>query len=126
MFYVFRQNNSGGRFVTNHERGISHFVIVEASDAQDADRRAELAGLYFNGCQRGIDCSCCGDRWVTQYNDEGTKTPSIYGKKVKPGSVFKSSDLPGGKWIKDGPEGHIHYLNGDVKGFWDLQRRITK
>ncbi len=116
MFFEFRQNNSGGSFVANHEKGISHFVIVEANDTDDADRRAEQIGLYFNGCQGGKDCSCCGDRWVPSYG-KGTRTPSLYDKTVKPGSVFKNSDMPG-KWIKDGPEGYIHYLNGDIKGFW--------
>ena len=62
-FYTFSQNNSGGSFVNSDLEGISEYVIIEAMDAQTANDKAENIGLYFNGCNDGIDCSCCGDRW---------------------------------------------------------------
>lgn len=62
-FFDFSQNNSGGSFVFDEQRGITHFVIVEAMDADHANSVAENIGLYFNGCESGNDCDCCGDRW---------------------------------------------------------------
>ena len=57
-FFTFYQNNSGGVF-----DGPAHYVIVEASDAEEAATRAETVGVYFNGVEDGLDCECCGDRW---------------------------------------------------------------
>jgi hypothetical protein len=75
-FYTFHQNNSGGSYdVTND---VACEVIIEATDADDANRRAELVGIYFNGCADEIDCSCCGDRWSEVYEDDGKDTPMIY------------------------------------------------
>jgi len=70
-FYTYRQNNSGGGF-----NGPAVYVIVEAANCYDANRKAEENGLYFDG--RG-DCDCCGKRWSEAFgDDEGTETPEIY------------------------------------------------
>lgn len=61
MFYVYRQNNSGGSFRTP---AIS--VIVEADNATEADTIAETVGIYFDGAG---DCSCCGNRWDNAEED---------------------------------------------------------
>lgn len=95
-FYTYSQNNSGGSFIINEERGITEYVIVEAHSHDDANGRAESIGLYFDGYG---DCECCGNRWSEQYSyDSGTEIPEIYGKPASqyeyPGSVA------------------IHYLNG--------------
>lgn len=59
MFYAYRQNNSGGVF----EDDIL-CVIIEADTPEQADRVAvENSIVYFNGVKKGLDCSCCGDRW---------------------------------------------------------------
>ena len=55
MFYVYRQNNSGGSF-----RPPAVDVIVEADSAAEADTIAEGVGIYFDGAG---DCPCCGNRW---------------------------------------------------------------
>lgn len=62
-FFDYSQNNSGGGFDMDDAKGICETVIVEAENAEDADRHAEEIGLYFNGCASGLNCSCCGDRW---------------------------------------------------------------
>jgi hypothetical protein len=74
QFYLFRQNNSGGSFVIRDEDGIGVVVCIEALNADDANRRAEAIGIYFNGCDDGRDCNCCGDRWSPVWKDEGTDT----------------------------------------------------
>lgn len=116
MFYCFNQNNSGGRFRTDHARGISHYVIVEGESRDDIIERAKNIGLYFDGCRTGRDCSCCGDRWYEPW--EGTNdlsdVPSIYGVDVSSG-VHKVNDEFGTAWITDGPEGYIHYANNVIQ-----------
>ncbi len=79
-FYVFHQNNSGGSYEINDN--VSCEVIIEATSGDDANRRAENIGIYFDGCNDGIDCECCGDRWYETDDDEGTDTPRIYGESV--------------------------------------------
>jgi hypothetical protein len=83
-FYTFDQHNSGGKFINNDTLG--HYVIIEAVDMQDAIRRAEQVGIYFNGVAEGIDCGCCGDRWTTPWEDDVAPTPMIYDTEV--GDVY--------------------------------------
>lgn len=105
-FFTFSQNNSGGRFEHDKEAGIGHFVIVEALNSKDACDRAESIGLYFNGCDTGQDCECCGDRWYEPYG-EGSETPNIYNADVSSG-VYEA------EWLWDVPS-YIHYMDGTVK-----------
>ena len=110
MFYHFSQNNSGGRFRVDHGRGLSHHVVVEGTDVRDITRRAEDIGLYWDGCRDDRDCSCCGDRWYRPASYSTLDdTPSIYGEDVTAG-VYVSDT----KWIDDGPEGYVHYMDGRV------------
>ena len=77
MFYTYSQNNSGGVFCEP-----AKYVIVEANSSREADSLAELyCDVYFNGCMIGLDCSCCGDRWNTCWED-GTDQPEIYGSSA--------------------------------------------
>ena len=68
-FFKYSQNNSGGNFHVDDK--ICHNVIIEAESASEADDIAESLGCYFDGCSTGRDCSCCGDRWSKQWNDDG-------------------------------------------------------
>ena len=115
MFYEFGQNNSGGSFIEDVKRGISHYVIIEADSVDEANDRAEKIGLYFNGCDSGKDCRCCGDRWYTQYdNKEGTKHPEHYGKRL--GEDFK--DNYGGMMVwDDASHLFVHYKDGTIAGY---------
>lgn len=63
MFYEFCQNNSGGYHDLDQSRGIGPIVFIEANSYQEANDKAEEIGIYFNGCEEGLDCDCCGDRW---------------------------------------------------------------
>lgn len=75
-FFEYGQNNSGGSFDIDDGRGIGVKVWIEAFSADDADRRAEAIGIYFDGCSKGMDCDCCGDRWSTTWGD-GEAAPTI-------------------------------------------------
>jgi len=107
-FFTFSQNNSGGRFKHDPKAGIGHYVIVEAKDADDANRRAEKIGLYFNGVADDRDCECCGDRWSEQWSNEGKDTPCIYDTDVSDGTYTPS-------WIGRGLDSYIHYIDGTIK-----------
>lgn len=110
MFYHFRQNNSGGRFVFDKKNGLSVNVIIEADSAEKANSLAEDIGIYFNGCSHGSDCHCCGDRWYTVSEYDGRDKPSVYGKEV-----VKDQPHSDTKWIKNGPECFIHYKDGRIE-----------
>lgn len=103
-FFSFDQNNSGGSFDIRPEDGIGEYVIVEALDVNHANQRAEQIGIYFDGCDNGMDCNCCGDRWSRAWDDEGDPEPMIYGTPVDKAerSMFRDTAF-------------IHYLEGPFK-----------
>lgn len=78
MFFTYDQNNSGGYFDYDAERGIANYVIVEAANVDEADFKAQQAGVYFDHSYMQ-DCACCGPRWSEAYG-EGTAFPAIYAK----------------------------------------------
>ena len=104
-FFEFNQNNSGGWFEFDKDRGIGHYVIVEAENLDEATEKAERIGLYFDGSG---DCSCCGNRWYEPW-EEGTETPMHYGKEIE---TYKD------QWGRVSPETDgifVHYKNGVVE-----------
>lgn len=110
-FYTYNQNNSGGRFTFDEERGITHFVIIEAEDNDFADFRAEKIGLYFDGCATGSDCSCCGDRWYRQWKDDGSDSPQVYDKHPKDHEdIFNWGFTPNKSTC-------VHYVDGRKEWF---------
>lgn len=60
-WYEFRQNNSGGGFDIDED--VSVYVLIQATSYVEANNKAEDIGIYFDGCDTGRDCDCCGDRW---------------------------------------------------------------
>jgi hypothetical protein len=58
-YYIFDQNNTGGSFI-----GPAVYVAVNGSSPEEANIKAEAAGLYFDGAD---DCGCCGNRWHKAY-----------------------------------------------------------
>jgi len=111
MFYEFMQNNSGGSFDIDEEKGITHHVVIEADDKDNAVFKAEQIGLYFDGVGYGADCYCCGDRWNSEPYCESTK-PTYYGEELTVDNFKKQT-----KWMKSGFELCIHYADGR-KEWW--------
>lgn len=100
-FYTYIQNNSHGYFEINDN--ICEYVIIEAKSAEHANNIAESIGIYFDGCTKGIDCTCCGDRWDKKDNDnDGTSEPMIYKTPINKMNkhIFRDKCI-------------IHYLNGE-------------
>ena len=109
MFYTFNQNNSGGNFVIDHDRGISIYVVVECDSHDEANSVGESIGLYFGG---GGDCHCCGDRWSRAWDDLD-EVPSVYGEPVE-GRVVKGFNID---WAIGENEVYVHYKDGRVVGY---------
>lgn len=75
MYFLFDQNNTGGTWRIDEK--VSEYVIIEADTPEEADKIAEDIGIYFDGCDLGWDCPCCGDRWHRTYNKGETKEEII-------------------------------------------------
>lgn len=77
--FTYTQNNSGGDYIFPKWTGPAHMggvfaaydwqdkqvdVWVMADSAAQADQRVQAwSDVYFDGCDDGLDCDCCGDRW---------------------------------------------------------------
>lgn len=102
-FFTYRQNNSGGSFVEDAERGITKYVVIEAESFESANDRAEAIGLYFDeDCN--YDCPCCGPRWSSAWTGEGDPEPMIYDDPV-----FTRTDSYRA-WTE--VDAYVHYLEG--------------
>ena len=107
MFYCFVQNNPGG--VTKVDDRVTHYVIMEADSAKQANDIAEYNGIYFDGCYDGIDCRCCGDRWYRASESDGKEIPKIYGQHVKD---YDKKYIPKGETYA-----HVYYADGRKESF---------
>lgn len=118
-FFHFSQNNSGGSFDYDASAGITHHVIIEAVDYNDANARAEAIGLYFNGCSDGRDCPCCGDRWSSKgdWETEGSPFPALYGSQKEEDNITKPGFRFSFGWMDAGREACVHYLDGRKEWF---------
>lgn len=77
-WFDYDQNNSGGYYYENEDVGCR--VFVQAKNGSIADERMwKITYDYMDFCE------CCGERWCF-YADEGTESPSVYGKKIEPDS----------------------------------------
>lgn len=141
-FYFFNQTNSGGSFDVDNK--VCHRVIIEASDDAEAIDIAENIGIYFDGCENGYDCSCCGDRWSRPWSDDYKEFPYTFGsfdetevekivekyncKKVKKSKPFGKKDYDVifetveqfAQYLVDDyawtrPDTRIYYKNGGIK-----------
>ena len=110
LFYTFTQNNSGGYFDFNEVDGITRFVIIEAQNSDNANSLATDKSIYFNGCNRDMDCACCGDRWSMAGESEGTNKPKVYGEDA-------TKEMVGMTWMKKDHEVCVHYLSGKKEWF---------
>jgi len=104
MFYEYDQNNSGGGFIVNDD--VTYNVFIEADSREEADRRAEEIGIYFDD-NFDVDCECCGTRWSYAYS--GEETPMIYGKPVEEYDEI---------WANDGEAyAYVYYKDGTKRSY---------
>lgn len=110
MFYEFSQNNSGGSFDVTDT--VCHRVFIEADNFKDALAKAQDLGIYFNGCERGRDCDCCGDRW-SDYEDS-VDLPMEYGDKTFT-TVEEYAQYLANHYGWTTPDARIFYKDGNIK-----------
>lgn len=111
-FFTISQNNSYGQFDYFPERGIGHFVTVQAASAKEAEERFEEVLDYPHSAGY---CPCCGERWSVWLSEEdGTDVPSVYGEPVRLGEVLSR---PYFEFKAGEPEGFVHYLSGRIEGY---------
>jgi hypothetical protein len=104
-FYNFNQNNSGGYFVDDEKYGVGEYVIIEASNAEEAWDKLESIGSNVSGFWNY--CGCCGERWSNWLDDEdGKERPEIYGVPIDEvkRSMFRN-------------EAYVHYTDGTFKKY---------
>ena len=76
MFYLYKQNNSGGRFDKNDK--VAEYVIIESISSNLAKEFMEYLTI-----DQSPSCPCCGERWYPGLADDelilpSTKSPFIY------------------------------------------------
>ena len=108
MFYTYSQNNSGGVFHHDFDVGIAECVIIEAESLEAANRKAKSIGIYFNGCSKGLDCNCCGDRWNEPWDDEGNEVPTHFHRNVLADGAKRS-------FVGEKYSTAIHYADGRME-----------
>ena len=110
-YFHYSQNNSGGSFDFSELDGITHHVVIQANDAEEADLLAVKKGLYFDGCEAGQDCECCGDRWCSMsfLERKGNPEPMVYDEPV--------TAFIGPAWMEAGKEIAVHHADGRIEWF---------
>lgn len=98
--YVYWQNNSGGYFKEIRKTYKNNMLILPVkregfrsngySSLAVADKEVIPKEIYFDGVDKGFDCSCCGDRWSRLDEWDTPKKIYIYEnldefEKSKPG-----------------------------------------
>lgn len=127
-WFEFNQNNSGGYFDVDDK--VCHRLFIEAEAFNDAVEKAEELGCYWDGVDKGIDCSCCGDRWgkwddrpvdLERYKTEGYKSLShgtLYFNNIEEYAQFLADKFG---WTV--PDGRIYYNDGNVKEVFSKKPR---
>jgi len=123
-FFHIDQNNSGGSFTVNDK--LCHRLFIEAADSREANRIARDLGCYWNGCDEGMDCECCGDRWYPASNSvditKGWEASILHSDNKKP--LQESVDAWNKKYSSYDLEIEPKWENASVKGWKQYKGRI--
>jgi hypothetical protein len=68
IFYEFTQYDQGDNWCFEGE--LAHRLYIEAVSKEEAYRKAESLGVYFDGVSKGIDSEKYGDRWLGESEEE--------------------------------------------------------
>lgn len=108
MFYHFSQNNSGGSFDFDKEKGITCHLIIEADNHHKANKKLkDLVGDIIGGS--GGYCPCCGDRWYEVDERDGETEAKIYGE------LFSEYDSTRRSWVEGGFDACLHKADGSLE-----------
>ena len=109
-FYLFDQNNSGGRYLDNEEDGIAKNICIEAINVDDAiSRMREITYNYSDYC------TCCGERWSSWIDEEdGTDEPTKQNIPLKE-YIEKEVEAVKNGGLDFNDNAAIHYLDGKIE-----------
>lgn len=119
-WYEFDQNNSGGVFIMDDDVGIKVFIQAESDGV--ANQKAEEVGIYFDGCEKDMDCSCCGDRWYRAWGHlDRFKTHFWRSENAEYDNISDyvqaiANDSVWAGWEK--PVVIVYFANGSIKRFY--------
>lgn len=119
-WYEFSQNNSGG--VMHEDESICNRLFIQAHSYNEARQKALSIGVYFDGCDNGIDCSCCGDRW-SDYERKIT-FPHRYSFELSFNNIEEYAQQLAndyGTWTS--PDGRLFYYEGTVKPVYKTEKQ---
>lgn len=108
-WYRFTQNNSGGGFDVDGK--VCHQLFIQAPDEATATEKAVSLGVYFNGCDDGTDCPCCGDRW---YGCDEVKLPVQWRSEFTLDTIEAYAQLLADRYGWTKPDVRIFYADGNV------------
>lgn len=121
-WYEFRQNNSGGSFQMDND--LTVHVLIQAASTGEANTKAQDIGIYFDGCSKGYDCDCCGDRWYEADDALDSFTTFNWRDNFSPAKHtnvrdFAQAMADGSMWDKPGlPSVILYYADGTVERFY--------
>ncbi len=119
-WYEFDQNNSGGFFEMND--AVSIKVFIQSENAAGAIQKAEDVGIYFDGCESGRDCDCCGDRWYRVGDHLASFTTYFWrseNDEYDNISDYAQALANDSMWAKVGkPVAIVYFANGSIKRFY--------
>jgi hypothetical protein len=76
LYYLYRQYPSGGDYETTST--VAPIVVIQSHDPIKANFFAQTKGIYFDGIAKGLDCTCCDDRWTALSEDsKGHPKPNL-------------------------------------------------
>lgn len=106
-WYKWNQNNSGGSFHVNDD--VTHRIYIEAYSYEEAERKALGLGVYYNGCDDGSDCPCCGDRW---YEGDEVTFPLSWGKELNFNNIEEYAGYMTDNYGWCSPDAYLYYHDG--------------
>lgn len=109
MWFEFDQNNSGGGFDVDDK--LCHRLFIEANGQNEANGIAQDLGVYFDGCDKGLDCDCCGDRW---YEGDEKKFPMEWTKSKAFNTVEEYAQHLANEYGWTTPDARIFYKDGRI------------
>ena len=104
-FYYFKQYNSFGFF--DIDDMLCRLLFIEADTHDEAIKKAEEFGCYWDGVAKGIDCIYGQDRWSKKKNiPVNVDNIVIYAQCLADNY---------GNFVSSSPFCRIFYKNGEVK-----------
>lgn len=110
-YWIFHQNNSGGRYDYDEKHGISSYLAIEATSEKKAQA---LFNAIVEEYGPSYSCECCGDRW----SDYAYESYDLI-----EGVIMSAQEHSG--WDSLGPNRNgnarfryfIHHLDGRIEGY---------